>query len=459
MNENCDENCDENYDEYEKVEKYILVKKLGNGSYSNVYLAYDRVEDKMLALKCMSTDIKQTHIIDTEISILKTMDHPNIVKLFGTLCESNCVYLIMEWMEGGPITYLKEGKSGYGIFSEDRCKHIMQNIVNGLQELHSKNIVHGDIKPENILMSADEQIIKLADFGFSKLFTSENDLISSAYGTPLFTSPEACSKKKDFSGKSTDIWALGITFYILMYGVIPYDNLYMISPSNLYELLSSNDFQINFPSNNFSVELNDLLKRMLKKDPLERITLQEICDDLWMTNKLYFSIPSNEDNQIISPYPSCVSSLPSLPSSPFSGNESFDKINSCKNILIVEDQWIIRKIMCNIIYSLLVDGCNIEIDMAGDGKSAIKFALNKPYRLMFVDLHLPTISGLELTKQIRKFENETGKRSTPIIGITADATKYVKINCLSIGMSTVYVKPFTKMLAKNILEKYKYPLK
>lgn len=157
--------------------------------------------------------------------------------------------------------------------TEERAWFIFRQVILGVEYLHYQKIIHGDLKPENLLL-ADGDVIKVADLGVCNEFLGDDASIDqrTATGTPAFRAPETLSGQKIyFDGKSADIWSLGITLFTFVFGDVPFK-----SPTApvLYEQVKNDD--ITFPAKVVSEELKDLIVQMLNKDPETRITMQQI---------------------------------------------------------------------------------------------------------------------------------------------------------------------------------------
>ncbi len=187
--------------------------------------------------------------------------------------------LVFEYVENGAIVKLDpQTWQSNKTFSEGLARKYLTDIVRGVDYLHSQKVVHRDIKPDNLLINRDN-VVKVSDLGVSQLVTTYNDMLQTYSGTPAFLSPEICSSTGNaFSGKQADVWAIGITLYIFIFGVCPFvgDSLHEIQ-----EQIMNNTpvFPKDVPT---SPELKDLILKLLEKDPKKRITLKEVLDHPWM---------------------------------------------------------------------------------------------------------------------------------------------------------------------------------
>lgn len=200
--------------------KYIIRKhSIGKGSFSKVYHGHHKETKIEIALKKILFQPLQDNIKDkviSEINILQKMDHPNIMKLYEYRFEGNYIYLVTEYCNNKDLQYWMKTEHS----NQERTEIITQ-IVNGIQYMHRNNILHRDIKPENILLH--NGVIKICDFGFSTVIKEQQQMMRTICGTPLFMSPELLFMKP-YTIKS-DIWSLGILFYMLCYTIHPFGTL------------------------------------------------------------------------------------------------------------------------------------------------------------------------------------------------------------------------------------------
>jgi serine/threonine protein kinase len=212
--------------------RYKEIRSLGNGSFGKLILAKDLKSNKEVAIKIIDKtnfDHRLYKLFDGEIKILKTINHPNIVKFYDFYETDKNIYIIMQYIKGGT---LKEYLNKYKIISENKVKEIIFYLLNAVEYLHKNEIVHRDIKLENIMLENENDLksLKLIDFGLS---ISINDTDNNEYtnthlcGTFLYMPPELLTNKeihKYNSIKERDIWAIGITMYRLLYNKHPFHN-------------------------------------------------------------------------------------------------------------------------------------------------------------------------------------------------------------------------------------------
>ena len=251
--------------EYKSLGDYFYyTQAIGQGSFSTIYRGF-RLKDKHpVAIKKL-TRIVDNKYIESEIDLMKSLDCDNILKLYEVIRRNDKVYLILEYCNQSDL-------SDY-IRSQDNAlnnKFIYQ-IINALKYLFKKNIVHRDIKPQNILIH--DNTIKICDFGFAKTF-KDNDLINTFCGSPLYMAPEIL-KYSEYSEKA-DIWSLGVIIYEIITKQHPYPS------ENKFELIKNlkSDKKIVIP-NFIEPSLNNLLTRLLDKNPETRISWSNIFSHEW----------------------------------------------------------------------------------------------------------------------------------------------------------------------------------
>ena len=199
-----------------QIGDYILDKEIGSGGFGKVLEGIhiptgEKVAIKILDKKKLNSDPLNLKRVFFEISILKNIRHKNIIKLYEVMETPQKIYLIMEYCQGGELfNYIINKKHLTEIQS---CK-FFHEIIDALEYLHVQNIVHRDIKPQNILLDTlnNELTIKIIDFGISNIYSLDN-LLESSCGTASYAPPEMHKGDKYF-GLLTDIWSAGVVLYI-----------------------------------------------------------------------------------------------------------------------------------------------------------------------------------------------------------------------------------------------------
>ena len=330
LTKNYDNEGNKYYNEY----KYV--KLLGKGSYSKVKLvikddikyAMKIIDKKVLKNKKIFKQDNDGNVIVTnllkdalkEIAILKKLDHPNIIKLYEILhnYQKQKIYLILEYADYGDIVdydeeseifsinkHVKEryaqDKLGYNqkndidnkiYYEEDNIRHFCKHILLGLDYLHKNGIIHHDIKPNNILL-CKKKICKITDFNFSSILDNlnEDNIGSNGDTNDNFRAPETINlndndndnnQNREYQGKPLDIWALGVTIYILTYLKFPFDTDKGVL--ELYKIIK--EANVEFPLEPwYTRKIKFLIKECLEKDPNKRKSAEEILKVLMVHKK------------------------------------------------------------------------------------------------------------------------------------------------------------------------------
>eukprot|EP00756_Hemistasia_phaeocysticola_P018028 Hpha_TRINITY_DN15570_c4_g2::TRINITY_DN15570_c4_g2_i1::g.107291::m.107291 len=277
--------------EITQINNYKVKRCLGRGAFGQVWLCEDLcVEFEEEAENYAVKELARTQAgkdVAKEIDILARMSHPNVVRLLEYIDDSVYpqLFLVFESLGGGPLCECStDGKLRGPGWTEARARKHMKQIVDGLQYLHSLGVIHRDIKPENIVFDDEQEVVKLIDFGESvQLQTVDGDDSGrETAGTPLFYAPEAMTGSS-FSGKAADVWAVGVTLYLLLLGKVPF-GCGASTQHSLWEAIQKNP--LTFPAGHgLSTSAIELLERLLEKDPSMRITLTEVRDHKWITGE------------------------------------------------------------------------------------------------------------------------------------------------------------------------------
>ena len=273
---------------------YIIKETIGNGTFSKVKLGINKYTNEKVAIKLLEkkkiTEKKDLERIFREMSIVKTLNHPNIIKTYEIFNKEKYYYMIMDYCKGGELfDYIVKKRR----LNEEETSFFFYQIVNGLEYIHSKNIVHRDLKPENLLLS-EKNKLKIIDFGLSNYFNLNKDnkkkLLKTPCGSPCYAAPEMVSGNK-YNGFKTDIWAIGIVLYAMIVGYLPFED----SDNNiLFQKIL--DCDIEFPD--YLSELSiDIIKKILNVDCDERYSISDIKKHQFYLNgkKIYERIFGNEE--------------------------------------------------------------------------------------------------------------------------------------------------------------------
>jgi serine/threonine protein kinase len=309
-----------------KLSDYSIGKCINSdGSFGIIHVVKHMPTKEYYIMKKMSKrEIKSsdmTRQIASEVKIHTTLNHPNIVKMIDYFEDEKYIYIVLEYMMKGDLYELLHNENKYEQFEEDEAQKIMKDIVSGVAYLHSKRIVHRDIKLENLLIN-EFDTVKVADFGLSVDLNELSELQSSIpppdvtevkekpakkilpktrkdrkleeaedemtvlCGTTEYMPPEMLKGEK--YNEKVDVWALGIVMFELLTGDIPFDKretkYKKFKDKRNRELFRKQVISkdIKYPDG-MSSEAIDLMKKMLNKDPIKRISANEVLNHPWFT--------------------------------------------------------------------------------------------------------------------------------------------------------------------------------
>ncbi|KAG0017005.1 hypothetical protein BGZ82_000882, partial [Podila clonocystis] len=327
VKETLDASLTENAEGDKQLKQYILKRVIGQGAFGRVHLAEDentkicyavkefsksklRKKDKANLFKLgprgrgrgrrgpeapspLSSESSPLDLIRGEVAILKKLNHINIVKLYEVLdvAQDDSMYMVFEFCERGVLMPVSLTETYDNVFSDDECRDVFQQMVLGIEYLHEHDIIHRDIKPDNLLRSQDGTL-KIVDFGVSEMFNKKgHDMTKKSAGSPAFMAPELCRPDHgEVSGRATDIWSMGVTLYCVRYGHLPFISSNII---DLNRFIRDNDFEMPGEQDQ---RFMDLMKRLLEKDPAKRITIDELRSDSWLTNDGREPLLSKDEN-------------------------------------------------------------------------------------------------------------------------------------------------------------------
>ena len=277
---------------------YKYGRLIGQGAFGKVNLGLNVLTGRVVAIKSfnksnLNSNSENMKKIKYETNLMKKLNHPNITKILELFEDKEYILIIMEYINGGNLfSFLKKHRK----VSEKTAKLLYRQIILGIKYMHEQGIVHRDIKLENILIDLNNNI-KICDFGIGRVLSSPEQPLFDQCGTPMYIAPEIllCSKEKGYKGFPVDIWSSGIVLYILLSGTLPFSfknsssSLSESNESNLSEDNNNNtELQYSIINKepkeieNISKEAEDLLKKILKKNPEKRITCEEILNHPWM---------------------------------------------------------------------------------------------------------------------------------------------------------------------------------
>ena len=253
------------------IGNYLIKRTLGQGTFGKVKLGIYLPNKEKVAVKILEKERiieKDDEIrVRREFDMLAKFNHPNVILVAEIFESSNSFYSVMEYCEGGELfNYIVKNQR----LNEDESAFFYYQLINGLEYVHSLGIVHRDLKPENLLLT-NEHILKIIDFGLSNYFTSEpnQELLITPCGSPCYASPEMVAGKK-YNGFKIDVWATGIILYAMLCGYLPFED-----KNNDILFKKILECKVKYPKY-VGEKAKDLIKKILVKEPDERITISQI---------------------------------------------------------------------------------------------------------------------------------------------------------------------------------------
>ncbi|KAM6422363.1 serine/threonine-protein kinase DCLK3 [Rhynochetos jubatus] len=262
------------------VEKhYEIGRTIGDGNFAVVKECRHCDSNQIYAMKIVDkSKLKgKEDMMESEILIIRSLSHPNIVSLIEVYETEAEIYLILEYVPGGDLfdAIIESVK-----FTEHDAAVMITDLCEALVYIHSKNIVHRDLKPENLLVqhnSDKSTTLKLADFGLAKQVTKP---IFTVCGTPTYVAPEILAEKG--YGLEVDMWAAGVILYILLCGFPPFRSQER-DQEELFQIIQLGHYEFLSPYwDNISAAAKDLITRLLIVDPQKRYTAQQVLQHPWI---------------------------------------------------------------------------------------------------------------------------------------------------------------------------------
>ncbi|XP_018413296.1 PREDICTED: serine/threonine-protein kinase DCLK3 [Nanorana parkeri] len=258
---------------------YEIGRTIGDGNFAVVKECRHRKTNEEYAMKIIDKAklLGKEDIVKNEVSIIKMLSHPNIVKLIDDFETENDIYLVLEYIKGGDLfDAITESIK----FTEHDAALMMTDLCKALVYIHSKNVVHRDLKPENLLVQKNPDgsaTLKLADFGLAVYVTEP---IFTVCGTPTYVAPEILSEKG--YGLEVDMWATGVILYILLSGFPPFRSPER-NHEELFQKIQHGEYAFLSPYwDNISEEAKDLISKLLLLNPMKRFTAKCVLQHSWI---------------------------------------------------------------------------------------------------------------------------------------------------------------------------------
>ena len=270
--------------------EFYLIKIIGSGSSGLVYLSYsiydENIPKTLYAIKIMDKPEPNNDIINNrKINYLEKINHKNIIKVFGhglgmlqtsQGLTQKIYYIIMEYVDHGSLLSQLGDNMGFG---EDFGRLIFAQLLDGLEVIHNSNVVHRDIKLENIMLSGSDFTLKYVDFGFAT--EKSSGYLTTYLGTPNYAAPEL-HMKRPYLGVYEDIFSLGVTLFITVTGYLPF--ILPLPNDPLYRFIFDVDYISYWRNRRIKVSPSfmELFDNLIAFDPTQRPSISEIKNSKWM---------------------------------------------------------------------------------------------------------------------------------------------------------------------------------
>mmetsp|Transcript_46142 Transcript_46142/g.128368 ORF Transcript_46142/g.128368 Transcript_46142/m.128368 type:complete len:531 (-) Transcript_46142:164-1756(-) len=257
-------------------------KVLGEGTYGIVHRGTHIGTGEVRAIKTVRHHgIKSIKALHMEIAIMKALDHPHVVKLFEASKDHQFTYLAMELCEGGELL---DAIIAAKHFSENQAAQVMQQILRAVLYVHSKDIAHRDLKPQNFLLQRkgplEGNTLKLIDFGFATS-CKPGAWLKTRAGTALYVAPQVLMGRYD---KQCDLWSLGVTLYALLSGRPPFNGQ---TDTEIFAKIRRGRVYLEASSwRRVSTDAKDLIRQLLKMSPSDRLTAQQALEHPWIVQRV-----------------------------------------------------------------------------------------------------------------------------------------------------------------------------
>lgn len=276
---------------YKPISKeYTCDSVIGTGSFGEVWLATHNDTGAKRAIKqIFLSDQGEAELekLLKEVSILKCLDHPNIIRVFGVYKNKNKLSIVTEYCSGGELfDRIQKMKR----FSENLAAKYMLDIVSAVMHCHDCDIVHRDLKPENMLFEENTEgaQLKLIDFGTSR-FVPDDKMLRKPIGTCYYMAPEVLTSEY---GKKVDVWSLGVILFAMLSGNVPFPGK---SDQEIFTKIKNSPLTFSQPCwSTISDEAKFLIRKMLEKRPENRYSIEEVYNDQWLQDRGNNRIPDKE---------------------------------------------------------------------------------------------------------------------------------------------------------------------
>lgn len=262
---------------------YQLGDILGKGSYAVVRKAYSRRHKRYVAVKIIckkkAPEDFLSKFLPREIKVLKKLQHPHVLSLIEVIETNTRMYIITDLAESGDLLeFIRKN----GAVAEAQAKRLFKQLVLGITYVHSQDVVHRDLKCENLLLDKEKNLI-VSDFGFARdnltSATGKKKLCHTYCGSYAYAPPEIL-KGIAYDATLADVWSMGVILYTMVCGRLPFDD------SNLRSLLQQVHRRVNFPSKiKIAEPVKAIIHKMLQWNLTERVTVEQLRTEPWLTEE------------------------------------------------------------------------------------------------------------------------------------------------------------------------------
>ncbi|KAG5481782.1 hypothetical protein LSCM4_06857 [Leishmania orientalis] len=262
--------------------RYVLIEKIGSGSYGDVWSAARRTGAKdMYAVKRIDkrqAGTKGLRSVMGEVETMSLLSHPNIVKLEETYQDDACLSIVMEYLPGGSLQHRIDRQS----VSEVETRRFITQLLMAVEYIHEKGIVHRDLKPSNCLLSQNDLVVKISDFGLS-VFAGNEQCLTTCCGTLHFMAPEILLEKN--YGRPVDMWAMGVMAHVMFLGRYPFqartESALTKDICRGYRPPEGGDYRLRCPP-----LLQDFISQLLLHDSHRRMSAKDALTHPWIKEGL-----------------------------------------------------------------------------------------------------------------------------------------------------------------------------
>lgn len=257
------------------IDFYRLLRPIGKGAHGKVILGTHRLCGLPVAIKAVAKERLRSEIVRKqvfqEVMVLKLIQHPRIVKVLEVFEAEKHMLIVFEYMAGGDLRNYLRAKTR---LAEPEARHLFRQIVEGVAAVHSRKVIHRDLKLENILLDAEHTNVKICDFGICKAF-GKGQLLNDQSGTPAYIAPEVLAEQGAV-GYASDLWSLGVMLYALLTGKFPFT---AENSEDLNKQILTGSYP---PPLNVSTNASNLIASLLALLPSHRIRVDEVLSHHWL---------------------------------------------------------------------------------------------------------------------------------------------------------------------------------